>query len=97
MQNTYDKKWFWGPWEYYVYLVIEIFYETTWKWTIYFKYINLWAFDVDLSLCHDIGDYPVCVTTSFVWRLCHVTLGEVSGFDMILDILMAHIDLYIVS
>ena len=28
-----------------------------------FKYINLWAFDVGLSLCHDIGDYPVCVTT----------------------------------
>ena len=66
MQNTYDKKWFWGPWEYYVYLVIEIFYETTWKWTMYFKYFNLWAFDVLLSLCHDICDYPVYVTT----RLC---------------------------
>ena len=66
MQNIYDTKRFWGLWEYCEYLVIEIFYETTWKWIVYFKYINLWAFDVVLPLCHDIGDYPVYVTT----RLC---------------------------
>ena len=88
MQNIYDKKWFCELWEYCGYLVIEIFYEITWKWTMYFKYISLWAFDVVLPLCHDIGDYPVCVTTMFVWRLvcvttpsvwwpCYVALGEV--------------------
>ena len=53
--------------------IIEISYETTWKWTVYFKYINLWAFDVVLPLCHDIGDYPVFVTTTFVWRPVYVT------------------------
>ena len=47
--------------------IIEIFYETTWKWTMYFKYINVWAFDVVLPLCHDIGDYPLFVRTTFVW------------------------------
>ena len=109
MQNIYDKKWFWVLWEYCGYLVIETFYETTWKWTVYFKYINLWAFDMHLPLCHDIGDYPVCVMahlcdhlvcvttppvwwpvcvmTSSVWQPCHVALGEVSGFEMVLDIL----------
>ena len=70
MQNIYDKKWFWGLWEYYGCLVIEIFYETTWKWTVYFKYINLWAFDVVLPLCHDIGDCHICVTIASVWRPC---------------------------
>ena len=34
-------------------------------------------------LCDD----PVCVKTLFVWRPCHVALGEVSGFEMVLDIL----------
>ena len=66
MQNIYDTKRFWGLWEYCEYLVIEIFYETTWKWIVYFKYINLWAFDVVLPLCQDFDDYPVRVTT----RLC---------------------------
>ena len=72
MQNIFDKKWFWELWEYGVYLLIKIFYATTWKWTMYFKYINLWTFDVILLLCHDIGDYPICVTTLSVWqpRLC---------------------------
>ena len=69
MQNIYDKKWFWGLWEYCGYLVIEILYETTWKWTMYFKYINLWVFDVVLPLCYDIGDYSVFVMMS-VWRPC---------------------------
>ena len=27
---------------------------------------NLWAFDVGLPLCYDVGDYPVFVTTSQV-------------------------------
>ena len=39
-------------------------------------------------LCDD----PICVTTRlcddlFVWRPCHVALGEVSGFEMVLGIL----------
>ena len=139
MQNIYDKKWFWGLWEYCGYLVIEILYETTWKWTMYFKYINLWVFDVVLPFCHDIGDYPVfvmmsmwrpylcddyicvttpsvwwqrlcddivCVTTTFmwrphlcddpvclmtpfVWRPCLVALGEISCFEIVLDIYLA--------
>ena len=36
---------------------------------------NLWAFDVGLPLCYDVGDYPVfvmtsfwCVTTSSLWQ-----------------------------
>ena len=68
MQNIFYKKWFWGLWEYCGYLVIEILYETTWKWTMYFKYINLWAFDVGLPLCYNIGDYLIFVTMS-VWRV----------------------------
>ena len=28
---------------------------------------NLWAFDVGLPLCYDVGDYPVFVMTSFWW------------------------------
>ena len=57
---------------------------------MYFKYINLWAFDVVFPLCHDIGDEPVYVMTPSVWRPCHVALGEVFGFEMILDIFMAY-------
>ena len=78
MQYIYDKKWFWGLWEYWRYLVIEIFYETTSKWTKCFEYINLWAFDVVLPLFRDIGDYPFCVTCDYpiyvttpsMWRPC---------------------------
>ena len=33
-----------------------------------FEYINLWAFDVGLPLCYDVGDYPVLVTTS-LWHV----------------------------
>ena len=35
---------------------------------MYLNTFNLWAFDVDLPLCYDIGDYPVFVTTS-LWRV----------------------------
>ena len=67
MQNIFDKK-FWGLWEHCEYLVIEISYETTWKWTMYLNTFNLWAFDVNFPLCYDVGDYLVFVTTS-LWRV----------------------------
>ena len=35
-----------------------------------------------LRLCDD----PVYVTTTLMWRPCHVALGEVSSFEMVLDI-----------
>ena len=35
-----------------------------------------------LRLCDD----PAYVTTTLVWRPCHVALGEVSSFEMVLDI-----------
>ena len=38
---------------------------------------TLWAFDMVLSLCHDIGDYPICVTTLSVWRSICVTTSSV--------------------
>ena len=36
-----------------------------------------------LRLC----DNPVYVTTTLVWQPCHMALGEVSEFEMVLDIL----------
>ena len=38
--------------------------------------------------------FLICVMTRLcdlvMWRPCHVALGEVFGFEMILDIFMAH-------
>ena len=76
----YDKKWFWGLREYYGYLVIEIFYETTWKWTMYFKYINLWAFEVGLPWCYNIGDYLVFVMM-FMWHVITPSLWQRARLD----------------
>ena len=43
---------------------------------MYLNTFNLWAFDVGLPLCYDVGDYPVFVTcdypvfvTTSLWRV----------------------------
>ena len=39
---------------------------------MYLNTFNLWAFDVGLPLCYDVGNYPILVTTS-LW--CLITLS----------------------
>ena len=49
-------------------LNVERSYQTTWKWTMYYYYINLWAIFVVLPLCRDNCDYTVI--TSWMLSTC---------------------------
>ena len=41
---------------------------------MYLNTFNLWAFDVGLPLCYDVGDYPVFVTS--LWRVSTLSLWQ---------------------
>ena len=43
---------------------------------MYLNTFNLCAFDADLPLCYDVGDYPVFMTTS-LWRVITPSLWHV--------------------
>ena len=49
------------------YLECWRWYQITWKWTMYFYYVNLWANFVILPLCRDNCDYTVITQLDAVY------------------------------
>ena len=69
MQNIFDKKWFFEDFKNIVDIwLLKYFMKLLGSKLCILNTFNLWAFDMGLPLCCDIGDYSVFVTTS-LWHV----------------------------
>ena len=66
MQNIFDKKWFFEDFKNIVDIwLLKYFMKLLGSKLCILNTFNLWAFDMGLPLCYDIGDYFVFVTCDY--------------------------------